>query len=357
MQSNLLKLLVLIAIVLAAGCETNNKVATNQPPIRTDTPQGMIQHLQKKRLPALKAVQVWKNEYGPGLKITTDHYIVYTTLLEPLMLSDVPGFLESAYRDYNRQLPKPIETKNHFVVYLFATRKQWDDFTDVFAGENAHIYRKIKVGAYALKGACVAYNIGRNRTFRVIGHEGWHQFNKRHFKFRLPSWLDEGAAMLFETSRYENGFFYFEPAKNIPRLASLKKTLVTNQMIPLSQLIAMNPGEILISDNDSAVGAFYSQSYALVRFLREEGYGKRLRRYHNLMLDGLHGNWPLNDIGRKMASDRNIPITVSWNKAVGSMLFRQYITEDISEIEKEYLNFCKKMVYHIRLKVELKVND
>ena len=96
-------------------------------------------------------------------------------------------------------------------MYLFGQRKQWDDFTSTFAGRQAGLYNKIKAGAYYLNGSCVAYNIGRERTFAVLGHEGWHQFNSRLFKYRLPSWVDEGIAMQFETSRYENGLFYFEP--------------------------------------------------------------------------------------------------------------------------------------------------
>ena len=212
------------------------------------------------------------------------------------------------------------------------------------------MYLKIKAGAYYLNGACVAYNIGRERTFSVLGHEGWHQFNKKHFKFRLPSWLDEGVAMLFETSRYEQGLFYFEPGRNIYRLGALKKTLIKNKMIPLKKLMAINPGEVLATDEAEAIVAFYAQSYALVRFLREEGYGKRLADYHQLLLGGLRGDWPLGEASRRIAADRNIPLTVRWNRAVGPLLFKQYIGDDFDQIEEEYLAFCRKIVYHVHFK-------
>jgi hypothetical protein len=192
----------------------------------------------------------------------------------------------------------------------------------------------------------VAYNIGRERTFSALGHEGWHQFNKKHFKFRLPSWIDEGIAMLFETSRYEQGLFYFEPVQNVSRLGSLKMTLMKNKMIPLKELIAMNPGEALVT-GDETVMAFYSQSYALVRFLREEGFGKRLGNYHQLLEDGLKGKWPLEEGGKRIAADRNIPLTVWWNRAIGTKLFEYYISDDFDQIEKEYLTFCRKVVYHV----------
>jgi hypothetical protein len=310
----------------------------------------MIEYLQGLNLPALKSVEVWENDYGPGLKITTEHYEVFTTLLEPLMLSELPGFVESAYRGYNNQLFQPVKTTTKFNIYLFAERKQWEDFTKKFAGPQTPLYCKIKAGAYYLNGSCVVYNIGRERTFSVLGHEGWHQFNSRHFAFRLPSWLDEGCAMLFEASRYDRGLFYFEPGSNLNRLAELKKTLMTNKMIPLKQLVGMNPGEALMESQDVTTVAFYSQCYALVRFLREDNYGKRLVNYYKLMMDGLKGNWPLDEKGKRIAADRNIPMTVWWNRAIGTELFKYYISPDFEQIEREYVTFCRKIVYHVQLR-------
>jgi hypothetical protein len=343
-----LVLICILCVIPLAGCLESQSQVDNSQIQRIDTPAGMIEYLHRQNLPALKSVEVWQNEFGPGLKLTTAHYEIFTTLLEPLMLSQVPGFVESAYRGYNDQLPEPIETTTKFTIYLFAERKQWEDFTKGFTGPQAPLYLKIKAGAYYLKGACVTYNIGRERTFSTLGHEGWHQFNKRHFKFRLPSWIDEGIAMLFETSRYDQGLFYFEPFQNMNRLSALKMTLMKNKMIPLRQLIAMNPGEALMT-GDETVMAFYSQSYALVRFLREEGFGKRLGNYRQMLQDGLMGKWPLEKKDRRIAAGRNIPMTVWWNRAVGTKLFEHYISDDFDQMEEEYLKFCRKMVYRIRL--------
>ena len=97
-----------------------------------------------KDLPAVKKVEPWSDEYAPGITITTEHYHIHTTLLDPLMLRQVPGFMESAYRGYQDQLPKPIETKIKFTIYLFATREQWEDFTKKFTGRQWPMYLKIK---------------------------------------------------------------------------------------------------------------------------------------------------------------------------------------------------------------------
>jgi len=342
------KIIFILAVVAClSGCSQSRYLAETGDDQRFNTCDGMIEYLQGRSLPALESVEIWENKYGPGLKLKTRHYEILTTLLEPLMLSQIPGFVESAYRGYNSQLPDPIETETIFRIYLFAQRRQWEDFTKTFAGNNAHLYLKIKKGAYYLNGSCVTYNIGRERTFSVLGHEGWHQFNSRHFKYRLPSWLDEGVAMLFEASRYENGLFYFEPSRNLYRLGSLRKTLITNKMIPLGQLITTNPGEVITID-DSLVAAFYGQSYALVRFLREDNYGRRISNYHQMLLGGLRGSWPLSETGKKIAADRNIPLTSRWNRIVGPKLFKYYIADDFDRIEQEYQAYCRKIVYHVR---------
>ncbi|MBN1393311.1 MAG: hypothetical protein JW947_11000 [Sedimentisphaerales bacterium] len=342
-------LICILWVVPVVGCLESQSQVGGSKTKRINTPAGMIEYLHRQNLPVLKSVEVWENEYGPGLKLTTAHYEIFTTLLEPLMLSQVPGFMESAYRSYNDQLAEPIETTSKFTIYLFAERGQWEAFTWEFVGPEASLYLKIKSGAYYLNDACVAYNIGRELTFSALGHEGWHQFNKKHFRYRLPSWLDEGIAMLFETSRYEQGLFYFEPGRNLGRLGALKMTLVKNRVIPVKELIAMNPGEALVTSDDAVI-AFYSQAYALVRFLREDNYGKRLGNYHQMLEEGMEGKWPLEEGGRRMAEDRNIPITVRWNRAIGTKLFNYYIGEDLEQIEKEYLTFCRKIVYHVRFK-------
>ncbi len=332
-----------VILLLITGCESP-QAGRGQTTPRLATPVGMAEYL--KDLPAVKKVEPWSDEYAPGITITTAHYDIHTTLLDPLMLRQVPAFVESVYREYQKQLPSPIETKTRLTIYLFGTRQEWEDFTKKFVGRQWRHYLKIRKGAYYLNGACVAYNIGRKKTFSVIAHEGWHQFNSRHFAYRLPSWLDEGIAMLFEVFRYDKGRFYFEPQRS-GRLGSLRKTILTDNMIPLKELIALNPGYVI--DDTESVLAFYSQAYALVRFLREEDYGKRLGNYQNLLLAALRGKWPLEPQLRRIAADRNIPLTGRFNAFVSSKLFSLYIGEDIEQIEREYIAFCKKIVYRVRL--------
>jgi hypothetical protein len=125
----------IIAIVCLAGWKSDRIEAGKTGARQHDICAGMIEYLQRQSPPGLQAVRVWNNDYGPGLKLTTTHYEIFTTFLEPTLLSRISGFIESAHKAYNLQLPEPIETQNRFVIYLFADRRQWEDFTNTFAGE------------------------------------------------------------------------------------------------------------------------------------------------------------------------------------------------------------------------------
>ena len=340
------------AAICLPGCQEANK-SVSAPSTAFAVPnnaaQTAIDYIQNE--PAVKEVNLWINSYGDGLEVRTEHYLLRTTLLEPLMLRQMPAFLEAAYKAYQSQLPQPLPSARPLEVYLFAARNQWEHFTHLTMGADAEVYLRIQRGAYTANGICVAYNIGRKQTFSVIGHEGWHQFNQRLFTYRLPSWLDEGIATLFETCRYSQGRFLFEPQRNLMRLGSLKQTIQQNQLIPLRQLIVLNPGQVLNAHGeDSGVIAFYAQNYALVRFLREYNYGIRLRNYHTMLLGGANGTWPLNGELAALAADRTRPLTVRWNTLVAPELFAYYIEPDMDALEKEYRTFCARIVYRVRIK-------
>ena len=333
-----------LAIVYLVGCVPDNSPKVQTSAGRQEAPAPEIDQFRLQDIPAIESADQWHNKYGPGLRLTTAHYQMFTTLREPMMLRSSLEFMESAYGAYNSQLPEQIETPTRLTIYLFADRRQWGDFTKDFTGDQAETFLKIKAGAYYHNGACVAYDIGPARTLSILAHEGWHQFSDRHFKFRPPSWLDEGVAMLFETNGAESGMLEVAPESNAYRLSALSRTLENGEMIPLRALIASNPGDVLATDQTEAVMAFYSQSYALVRFLREADSGRRLAAYHRLLADGLRGDWPLDSVSRKIAQDRNIQRNTLWNHVVGLVLFEDYVGNNYDKIEKEYLAFCRQIV-------------
>ncbi len=335
---------VLFLILFCASCSQKEFADSRSK----DEPR-IIQYLEDQRLPALQDARVWKNSYGPGVVLETEHYLIYTTWLESLVLNQVPGFMESAFSAYRKQVGKDLENDNKFKVYLFKERDDWEKFTKNFAREKSNVLLKIKAGGYYENGACVTYDIGRERTFSLLGHEGWHQFNSHLSAFQLPSWLDEGVAMQFEKSEFVNGNVRFIPSRNFYRLVPLKMAYAKDRLLSLKQIIVMNPGQVIAMEDNEAIGAYYSQAYGLVRFLKEYKGGRYFSKYQKLLADGFEGNWNLNGRDRTMAADRNIPLNQSWNSRVGIGLFLNYISEDFEEIERQYFTFCRNQVNKVRI--------
>jgi hypothetical protein len=283
--------------------------------------------------------------------IETAHFEIHTTLLEPLILGRLAAFMETALQEYQKQLPSPIEIRQRMTLYLFGDRKQWESFTDVFAGPQAPIYRQIQKGAYCLKDTCVAYHIGIEQTFSALAHEGWHQFTGRHFVYRLPSFLDEGIATLFETFEQQDGRFVFRPDRNTGRLGTLKINLQQGRLIPLSTLIELNPGQVL--DNSEPATAFYSQAHALVRFLRENNHELDIRAYQQMLYDALKGSWPVSEELGRTLSDRRVPMTARLNRELAPQLFSRYIHADIDRLQGPFESYCRRISQPILIKSQI----
>lgn len=332
-------------VLCVVGCQES---ATHNSSAMFSKSNGLKKYISQE--PSVSSVRPWKSKYGEGFVLETRNYRIFTTLTDPLMLRQIPGFLESAYRAYQQQIPQNLESASLFDVYLFATRDQWENFTKDFTGDQADVYLKIKRGAYYLNGSCIAYNIGRKQTFSVLGHEGWHQFASRHFRYRLPSWLDEGIAMQFEVSQYNNGFFEFKPRENLNRIGILKLAMADNRMMGIDQIITTNPGMVIVHGDTKDSAYYYAQMYALVRFLREASHSRRLIPYNSMLNGAINGKWPIGENAARIASDRNIMMTSGHNAAISKIIFENYFGNDYQKMQNEYLYFCERITARVHVK-------
>ena len=100
---------------------------------------------------------------------------------------------------------------------------------------------------------------------------------------------------------------------------------------------------VIVNNND------WHKEFSFVRFLREDNYGIRLKKYHGLLLDALYGRWPIDEQQARIAGDRNIPLTVRWNSFISPKLFSYYFGVRPEQLENEYRNFCNKLVYRVKV--------
>lgn len=298
----------------------------------------------------VEAVREWSFAHHAGAVIETPHYRIHTTLLDPLVATRLAGFLEAAYLEYQQVLSVPPQAGERMKVYLLADRGQWESFTDSFAGNDAGIYKRIRKGAYCLRGTCVAYPIGIEQTLSALGHEGWHQFVGMHFAYRLPSWLDEGMATQYESYEVQNGKFVFRPQRNAMRIGGLKLAIQRNGLIPLRALIELNPGQVL--EDDNTVAAYYAQVYALTRFLRELRPSLRAQGYRRMLSDGLTGTWPVDERTRERLADRRELMTGRMNGELSRELFSRYIPEDLDQMQAAYEAYCRRIADTVTIKTQ-----
>lgn len=364
--------LVLICLVFCSGCQQEQRGVREQS--QGSRQDGVIRMMRS--LPTVREVSRWslpKEVSDPdkegtagayrrdgtpqeGIRIETIHYEIFTTLEDPLILRQVPVFLESAFRSYAAMLDTPIEMKGKLSVYLFDTRQQWEAFTRDLTGELAKLYLKIPAGAYTYRGICVAYHLGRTSDFSILAHEGWHQYSERLSQYRFPAWLNEGLATQFESFAWRDGRVVFSPGMNASRLVSLREALAGDGlMIGLEELLRLDAGRVVWhyggvgdeAEGNKRIAGYYGQVYGLVRFLREGEMGRFRGRFRQMVNDGFTGRWELSKANQTEALQRKGNPTRGWNVKVGPMIFQQYFGTQERDMERAYEQFSRRAVLRL----------
>jgi hypothetical protein len=171
----------------------------------------------------------------------------------------------------------------------------------------------------------------------VAAHEGWHQFVARHFRGRLPPFLEEGLACMFEDVQWDNDLPRFNLSLNPERELSLRRAMDANELFPLGELITLHAGQI-VGRPGIRIEAFYSQCWSFARYLWE-GENCRFRpALQRLLADTAAGT-----IYDPTGSLR-LPY-LGWNPAGVQPMLEHYLGEDLPTLEDGYKQFMQKVAY------------
>jgi hypothetical protein len=185
----------------------------------------------------------------------------------------------------------------------------------------------------------VAYDLGDSQTFAVAAHEGWHQFVARNFRGRLPPFLEEGLACLFENIRWDNDLPRWNRQTNLTRLRGLRKALARGQLWPLEELIRTHAG--LVVDQPSArIEAFYSQSWAFARFMCEYQDGRYFRRLQRMLADVAEGT-VFDPTGTHHRAGGE------WDSAGVKPMLEYYLGQRLPMIEEEFHQFIRQITLEV----------
>jgi len=285
--------------------------------------------------PALVEFQKLSIEGSQGCRVTSPHYQIYSTVPDSQLLHHLANLLEGAREEYRSLAPDVLPTDHPMECYLFESRSEWAAFTKAHTGEDAPIYLRVNRGGYTVGDWFVAYWIGDTATFSVAAHEGWHQYVARHLKGRLPPFLEEGLACLFEQVEWDGDLPRWDLAVNNARLNSLRSAVADNQLYPLSQLIRMHAGQV-VGKPGSKIEAFYGESWAFARFLHDGNGGRNRQALHRMLADAANGRL-FADNSRQGAEG---PL---WDPSSAKPMLEHYLGMPLPQIERSFLDYAANL--------------
>jgi hypothetical protein len=280
-------------------------------------------------------IDPWIYHDQPGSTVITQHYVIYTTISDTAFIDLFSRLMEGALDQYTQMVPDVEPSSRPMECYVFATREQWAAFTKEKTGSDSSVYLHIARGGYTVRDWYVAFNIGQNGTLSVAAHEGFHQFAARHFKTRIPPFLEEGLACMFENVRWDGDQPIWQLGDNPSRTSSLRSAIDGKQYIPLSDLIRLHAGQV-VNGPKAHIAAFYGESWAFADFLWNGEQQKFRERFQQLLSDAAAGK--LQGIPSRPTDG------IFWSPSSAKPLLEQYLGEDLESLDTDFRAFCSKML-------------
>jgi len=285
----------------------------------------------------------WSYLDHPGAVLHTPHYDIYTTVTDPDLRRRLPAVMEGALGEYHRLAPGVPLTARPMKCFVFGTRDQWVDFTRRHTGADAYWYLKINRGGYTVRDFYVAYNVGEAATLSVAAHEGWHQFASRHFKGRLPPFLEEGIATMFEDLRWTPAdagggeLPRWRLTANRTRVEALQRAVSGDYVYPLAELVQLHAGNV-VALSGTHIEAFYAQDWAFATFLWSADDG-RYRPALRQLIDDTAAGTVFDPTG--VHRDAALP----WNPAGVRPMLEHYLGLTLDQIDAEYQKYVRKVAF------------
>ena len=284
----------------------------------------------------------WSFEGKPATKVVTPHYLIYTTVEDPEIVASVGQLMEGALSQYRRLVPSVPVTDRPMECFLFQSRHQWAAFTKGKTGADAAIYLQINRGGYTVGDWYVAYFIGDVGTLSVAAHEGFHQYVARHFESRLPPFLEEGLACMFEEVRWGEGrrasggpLPRWNFARNGSRVHGLRNAVEGARLFSLPELASMHAGQV-VDQSPERIEAFYAQSWAFAKFLWDAEGGRHRPALRRILTDAANGNLYPGDNSRK--HDGGL-----WDPESARPLLEHYLGSSLETIDGAFQRYAKRL--------------
>ncbi len=280
-------------------------------------------------------VTPWSETGLVGRTLTTQHFEVHSTLTDVEFENALSGFLEAMLRRFESVAPAPAPANTRLTTYVFATRAEWAQFTGTFYPDRYATLRRIRTGGFTEGDTAVTFYATRAATLATLAHEGWHQYAHSRFAAPIPAWLNEGLACYHEALEYAGESVRFTPQRNTFRINSLRNALKTGRLLPFSELIRTNAGEVLTRRRHETVQVYYAQAWALVTFLLHGGNGDYAEGCRNMLSDIATGAFQVKVSAAGLTADDP--------SDAAAAAFRCYFAQPLTTLENEYQTFLVEL--------------
>jgi hypothetical protein len=292
--------------------------------------------------PARIRVEPWSFEGKPARKIVSPHYVIYTTVDDEEIVASIGQLMEGALSQYRRLAPPVAASDKPLECFLFQNRHQWATFTKGKTGADAAIYLQINRGGYTVGDWYVAYFIGDVGTLSVAAHEGWHQYVARNFESRLPPFLEEGLACMFEEVYWGEGrsarsgpLPRWNFSRNRSRMLGLRNAVEADRLIPLTELASMHAGQVVDQPGEQ-IEAFYAESWAFAKFLWDGEGGRHRPALRRILTDAAAGTLYPGNNSRK--TDGGM-----WDPESARPLLEHYLGADLATVDVAFRKYAKRV--------------
>jgi len=286
----------------------------------------------------LPPIEQSKWQFGdiPGRQLATEHYRIYTTTDNRVLLERLGGFMECAYSNYLALTHlQPGPGAKPMPIYMLGTRRQWAVMTKTVTAPYEQIFLSIENGGYCFRGKCVFWDMRHTATFSIAAHEGLHQFFHHQLRQHIPAWAEEGLCVQAEGLTVQGPTVRFHPQRNPARLLDLRRAISHGRQIPLEKLLATDAADY-VGGKPGTSPEYYGQLWALLLFIRSEpNYCAGLQR---MLADAATG---------KLRKRLDIPPIMSggraYVRAIAVPAFKKYIAQDLAGFEGAFRVYAKQL--------------
>ncbi|UCF33331.1 MAG: DUF1570 domain-containing protein [Phycisphaerales bacterium] len=281
-------------------------------------------------------VQDWSQGGFSGRKITTDHFVIYSTLIDRELEAVLPEFMEACYERYESTFRTPPAEPIRLTTYIFGNRQEWQRYIREHHPARSSVYQRILSGGFTEGTLSASFFTARSTALSCLAHEGFHQYLHARCPDAVPAWLNEGLACYHEAYSYASGKPEFTPRENTFRIGHLRDALQRKELLPLREIVATDAGQVISHRNSIVTQTYYAQAWALVTYLRHGGGGRYARAFDRMLKDIADGTI------RIKASAARLTASARPDTSFGEAVFASYFGVAPNEIEDEYYNHLVK---------------